>query len=147
MNTSTEPGGQDILFQLDDADTFIQHAGKWQTVGSVLQERRKTKPEAAILYHECVDQPRPGDPGWFSLKLHSKVYWEAKAVPVTRTEGIVSSKQDHAAGLMTQEMWKACAACEVAWSTRWTTRGLVCVRPAVYLGSPREVPPQRFVVL
>ena len=116
-------------------------------MGQVIQQKRDKKPEVEVLYHKIVDCPKPGRPWWFELTLQSSVYWSAKTVQVKRTsDGVITTKQDHAAQLLTPDEWHR-KKTHIAWTTRWTTRGLACVRPAVYVVEDIVVPPQSFIIL
>ncbi len=71
-----------MVFTLQDTNSMVIFNSEYVPLGDVIHTKRETAPdEAVVVYHDLVDAPRGGCPGFFSLTQRHKVWWHAESLP------------------------------------------------------------------
>ncbi len=131
----------DLLFHLSTADAKVLHNGKLRTLSALVNEQRAKAPaDAKVAYHDLVEHPREGEPGYFCLNLKHQVYFQVKGLPAVKEEeteaadpGDLKVEQSHFASAVPLPCWKT-QLTDLIWSLKWTqSKGLVPIRPQVLL--------------
>ena len=116
-----------VEFLLGDDETMVVLNNVLVTVGWVVGEKRKQVPAAKVAYHTMED--KAGSAGGFVLQQKHNVCWVNKADEDGAGDAV---NQSNIAGKLAPAEWGT-AAIKVVWIVRWTTKGLMPARPAVYL--------------
>lgn len=147
---SQEPATNDIPFELKDASTMVQHGGKYVTLGSVILAKREVAPdEAKVCYHNLTDAPRSDSPGFFTLEVKHHCMFQVVDITSVKREPeaaaggpSLSVQQGHIASALPWQAWET-SWTNVCWITRWSTKGLMPVRPIVVTRHQLQLPGKR----
>ena len=145
----------------------VQHQvlfnGEPVTLRHMVEQKRLTDPGAdakatGLAYHELKETPTPADPGNFSVALVNSVYFvpggaNANAVEGGEDEGAPNPGpgfsgvlQTAAAASVVPAMWCRHISM-ISWAVKWSTIGIMPVRPHVTLTNDVELPPGKAVML
>ncbi len=147
----TEVTDADVLFSLQDADSKVSMNGKVMSVGAVVAEKRQTHADAGVQYHELKDQPKAGNPAWFTLETQVDIYFRAENIPVkSPVEGETPKiPMQHLAGCLKASDWDTPSS-QCVWAVKWSptvSKGLGPVRPMIVTKVPVKIPPESAVEL
>ena len=122
----------DIKFEIQDADSEIVLPGQPLVVsrlGTEMDRRCETKPNSKICYHSMTEAPRADQPSYFTATTTSTVFWSAQSQMI-KNEKIANP--NHAAGLVPLQTWDSNAT-KIVFLSKWSHRGLMPVRPYVFV--------------
>ena len=122
----------DIKFEIQDADSEIVLLGQPLVVsrlGTEMDRRCETKPNSKICYHSMTEAPRADQPSYFTATTTSTVFWSAQSQMI-KNEKIANP--NHAAGLVPLQTWDSNAT-KIVFLSKWSHRGLMPVRPYVFV--------------
>jgi len=134
-----EENDESLPFRLQDQDTLVVLNGQVTKLGEVLTEHRVKKPDCQLCYHKIV--PHESDPKMFTLELTHKVAF----TPKLDDAEIIS--QANAAAKEVIQSWRGSPVVKILWNVRWTTKGLMPVKPAVHLILGVSLPVGRSLLL
>lgn len=122
-----------VEFNLQSAKDFVVFNGQLATVGQIVNEQLVKKPEAEVCYHKMtVSDDKPKE---FTLEQTHKIVF------VAAKEDKDPNKLSGIAGKEPTQSYTSAPCLQVLWSVRWTAKGLMPVKPAVYLTGTIVVPP------
>ena len=122
-----------IVFKMVDQGTEVIFNGNYVSVGDVLLEQRKKKPDCQVNYHtaECL----PSDPSKVSVKTTRQVAFEG--LDDEQPGGKVSVT--NLGNRCELELWKTKFS-DVVWHVRWTAKGLMPIKPSVVFTEDIAIP-------
>jgi hypothetical protein len=135
-----------VIFKLTSSSDLICFNNAIVDVGTVVAQQRAKNPNANICYHSMVADPN--DCKQFTLTNTHQVAFISR----DGSAEIEPGKEDKAATAgnvaVFEEVktWDSESMC-IHWICRWTTKGLMCVKPAVYLRGELIVPAGRAALL
>ena len=134
-----------IAYSLKDATSEIVMPGpmKITTVGAQLEARREKTPDAKIMYHTIVEAPAPDDVSFFTLSNDSPVYWTVQPAQQKEEQKVLAN---HAAGLVPHQTWVN-RFTKIVFLTKWQPRGLMPVRPYIFMKESVTLPAGTYVEL
>ena len=122
-----------ISFKVDDDKTMVVFNGAVTELGQVIADQRVKKPDCQVCYHTIAYSD--AEPKKFNLKQSHKVSFFPKESDETINEHNIGKKEK-------LEIWNS-DKLAVMWVVRWTTKGLMCVKPVVHLKGSVTLPPGR----
>ena len=134
-----------ITYSLEDATSEIVMPGpmKITTVGAQLEARRDKNPDVKIMYHTIVDTPVPDHVSFFKLSLDSPVHWTVQLAQQKEEHKVLPN---HAAGLVPHRTWVNWFT-KIVFLTKWQPRGLMPVRPYIFMKESVTLPAGTYVEL
>jgi hypothetical protein len=135
-----------VPFVLKSSSDYICFNNAIVDLGQVVQQQRTKNPTANICYHSMVHDPN--DSKQFTLTNTHKVAF------IPRDDGADKEKEGdnksptggNIAVFEDVKTWES-ESMSIIWICRWTTKGLMPVKPAVYLRGELVVPPGRAALL
>lgn len=117
------PTEKQYPFTLHDDKQLVVFGQTVQSLGKVIEDQRQTKPDCVICYHKMVRNEE--NPKLFSLEVSHKVAFEPS---VTNPDVSVNNMgcKEPATTWSTESLG-------ILWVVRWGQKGLMPVKPAVYL--------------
>ena len=124
-----------IPFSLTSSSDLVVFNGQALTLGQVLNDQREKKPTAEVCYHTVsVDDV---DPKSFTLeRTHNVIFLPKKDEGQTVTLNSFAVNEPVTTFTSSEGM-------QLLWSVRWTAKGLMPVKPAVYLKGSVTIPTGR----
>ena len=139
---------KEILFDLKP-ETFVLQGNQLKVVKDIVNALRMTKPASKVCYHELVDAPTAEDPSAWSLKRTLNVYFVPGKSNVVEGENQdpFEAKQAALASLFPNSLWETAKLASIVFTVRWTSPGLMPVRPQICLTASMTLPPESGVKL
>ena len=111
-------------FKLESHDDKVVFNGLVTTLGKVVTDERVKKPDAQVAYHTLTTDDT--NPMHFKLvTTHRVAFMHKDEEGVAITYGNIGTKED-------VNVWET-KNTHVLWNVRWTAKGLMPVKPAIYL--------------
>jgi hypothetical protein len=132
-----------VEFKLQSSDDLVCFNGRICSVGSVVADQREKKPDCQICYHKLTvtdDSPKK-----FLLKqthriaFHTQVKEEGSQ-PAELTLSNFAAKEP-------VKIWQASPSLNLVWTVRWAAKGLMPVKPCIYLKACANLPTGRSLCL
>lgn len=117
-------------FALKSSEDFVVFNGNVMTVGAVLADLRKKKPETQVCYHKII--PNESSPKLFELSQTHRVGFLTKDGPGSEGEPEAQSHHGNFATKGSLSAWNS-TILMVVWNVRASAKGLMPVKPAVHL--------------
>ena len=138
-----ELGDHAIEFVLLSHDDFVVLNGRLCSLGQVVADQRAKKPDCQICYHTL--SPSDANPKQFSLKQTHRVAFHCQ----TKSEDSESKSpsnevnQGNVAAKEAMKFWTSSPVFRTLWTVRWAAKGLMPVKPNVYLKGTVNLQPGR----
>jgi hypothetical protein len=122
-----------LEFKFESHSDIVILSGQAMTLGQVVSEQHVKKPNAEVAYHKLSFAE--ANPKEFTLEQTHKIMF----VPVQEDAdnakvGSIAAKEPVASYVSAQGL-------RVLWNVRWTAKGLMPVKPGVYLKGSVTLPP------
>ena len=113
-----------ITFRLHSSEDKVIFNGAVSPLSKIIAEQRQKKPDCQICYHKlAVDDT---DPKKFALEqTHKVVFCPKEESGEVNINSLAAKEALHS--------WNSSQCLEILWVVRWTAKGLMPVKPAVYL--------------
>ena len=130
-----------------DSNDLVLVGPKLVSLQEAIESRRSVNPNANVCYHDIVPDASTSAPGFFRLKIKSRVVAvlgqggddDGGVEEKDKGEkggGKVKHSQASVATVVPKHIWpKLAPFAKVAWTVRWTPAGLMPVRPQLVLAS------------
>ena len=144
-----DPQGKAVLFSMTPSEDFVILNGRWVKVGQVIRQRQNTQPSAKVAYHETRENVKAEDPTYLVFERVNDIYFipgktNVEAGEQEKGQDIKAAEdaktQNGCMSLLPASAWTKLANAAVAWSTRWTVKGLLPVRPHIVLPVNVDLP-------
>ena len=122
-----------IEFKLSNDEDLICFNGKVLPLGQVVQEQRAKKPEAQVSYHKMVVNDE--NPKKFSLTTSHRICFVGASGESEPEASIGNIGMKEAL-----DVWAKCPNFVLAWTCRWSAKGLMPVKPSIHLKLGLTVP-------
>ena len=123
-----------VEFKLESHNDIVIFNGQAVTVGQVVSEQHLKKPDAEVCYHKMTFSE--ANPKEFVLKQTHKIMFAP-----AKDESDREAKNGNIACKEPIATFTAGPCLQVLWTVRWTAKGLMPVKPAVYLKGSIALPP------
>ena len=123
LKSDQETTDKQILFTLVDHNQLVVLNNAVVTLGKVLSDQRDTKPDATFCYHSMT--LNTDNPKQFTCQVTHKVVFQTQDAAGDLSANNIGAKE----ALST---WNT-DVLMVIWHVRWAQKGLMPVKPAVYL--------------
>jgi hypothetical protein len=124
-----------VAFNLQSSKDVVVYNNQLVTLGQVVNDQLHKKPDAEICYHKMTVSDE--SPKEFTLEQTHKIVF------VTSKDDKDPNKLSGIAAKEPTESYTSAPCLQLLWSVRWTTKGLMPVKPAVYLTGTIVMPPGR----
>jgi hypothetical protein len=143
MKESDSASDYAVEFKLQSSDDLVCFNGKICAVGTVVADQREKKPDCQICYHKLT--PADDNPKKFVLQQTHRIAFhsttkedgglgpgsekknaEGKNQPAEVNQGNFAVKEP-------VKIWQGSPSMHVLWTVRWAAKGLMPVKPCVYL--------------
>ena len=120
----SEPAANQTEYVLTNHDDLVVFNGIVMSLGKVVADERSKKPGASLAYHSLtLDE---SNPKLFSASCTHRVPFTPKEEAGSVLNiGNIGSKED-------KNIWNSKCS-RVFWNVRWTAKGLMPIKPAIYL--------------
>ena len=136
-----EATDKDIQFALTDANDTVLLQGVCRSLFDCVNEQReKDLSKSGVQYHELHNDPKEGNPGFFTLAAKYHMYWKMMDYKAEKSGAESRVKKEHGASALPFKFWSeqvSCAMC--TWHVRWGRHGLQPLRPTVCLTAPVRI--------
>ena len=125
----------DLRCEIKDSDTEIVMPGRplvVKRVGDEMDARVEERPNSKLCYHTMTEDPKADPPSLFTAPLKSDVYWSSQDVVIKGEGKRSTATQSQAAGRVPVAVWESSKLSKVICLTKWTSRGLMPVRPYIF---------------
>ena len=123
--------------------------GRWVKVGQAIRQRQNTQPSAKVCCHDTRENVKAEDPTYLVVERVNDIYFipgkttveageQDKGQDVKAAED--AKTQNGCMSLLPASAWTKLTNAKVAWSTRWTVKGLLPVRPHIVLTVNVDLP-------
>ena len=144
-----DPQGKAVLFSMTSSEDFVILNGRWVKVGQVIRQRQNTQPSAKVAYHETRENVKAEDLTYLVFERVNDIYFipgktnveageQEKGQEIKAAED--AKTQNGCMSLLPASAWTKLTNAKVAWSTRWTVKGLLPVRPHIMLTVSVDLP-------
>jgi hypothetical protein len=111
-------------FKLESHDDKVVFNGLVTTLGKVVADERAKKPDAHVAYHTLTTDATNSQ-HFTLLTTHRVAFMHKEDEGVAISYGNIGTKED-------VNVWET-KSTHVLWNVRWTAKGLMPVKPAIYL--------------
>ena len=139
-NVAAYDDTKEFLFALQSSNDNVMLGNVLKTIRQVVEERRSTNPDVKINYHKINETPQENDPGAFGLDRLNDIFF----VPSVSDDPKASVGQSAVARIVPIGSWTRGIA-GLTWVVKWTSKGLMPVRPQIVSLRPLTVTPQHAV--
>ena len=126
-------------FKLENCDTIVNMNGSLLTVGAAIKEKRNLDPTCQISYHKMTADP--SNPSRFTIEQTHRI------VCYKKEDGPTEPSQMNVAGKLPFSVFQNASFVDVIWQVRWTQKGLMPVRHAVFVVKDTTIPAGKAVEL
>jgi hypothetical protein len=126
-------------FKIADQNTMVFFNNMVMTVGKVLQDQRKKKPDCNICYHTIT--PDDSDPAKFECVQNHRVVFTLKDKD-KESSGAGDDGELNQSSIASKEATKSWSTSVLItlWSVRWSAKGLMPVKPLVFICAGASLP-------
>ena len=126
------------MFQLSSEEDLIVLNGVVVSLQTVIMSMRATRPDCKVCYHKFVNH-EPG-PKKFTLTQTHKVCFATSEPGADINHGNIGARVKF-------NMWAQSEVSQSLWHVRWTQKGLMPIKPALYMAGGLVIPAEQACVL